>query len=461
MFARRREPEPPGPPLVGAGTPVPLVDGRRCRYVNLDYAASAPCLVAVQQAVAALLPWYSSVHRGSGYKSQLTTDAYEDAREVVRDFVGGRPDDVVVFTRNTTDATNLLAAALPAGTEVIAFAAEHHANLLPWRRRDFTQLPLPAGPGEALDRLERALVRPGHGRSRLVAVTGASNVTGEIWPYREMARLAHRHGARLLLDAAQLAPHRRIGMAADGIDYLALSGHKLYAPFGAGALIGRRDWLGAAEPFLAGGGAVRYVGTDDVLWAGLPDRQEAGSPNVIGAVALAVACRTLQAADRDAVEAYENRLIDDTRRRLLAVPGAEVFRLWAEDHPRIAVLPFALRAMPYARLAAILSAEFGIGVRHGCFCAHPLMTRLLRVDAGREARIRDSLAHGLPTALPGAVRASAGLGTTADDCDRLVAAVTEIAVHGPRWAYVSTPDGAHCRPVPDPRPRPKLAFGSA
>jgi selenocysteine lyase/cysteine desulfurase len=437
--------------LAGAAMRVPLVDGGERRYVNLDYAASAPCLLTVQEAVNDLLPWYASVHRGAGYKSQLTTEAYEDAREAVRDFVGGHRDDVVVFTRNTTDATNLLAAALPPDTEVLAFAAEHHANLLPWRRRDLTLLPLPADAGDALDLLDRALSRPAAGRPRLVTVTGASNVTGEIWPYPEMARLAHRYGARIMLDAAQLAPHRSIDMAADDLDYLALSGHKLYAPFGAGALVGRRDWLGTGEPFLAGGGAVRYVGTDTTLWADLPDRQEAGSPNVIGAVALATACRTLQGADRDSLEAHQATLIEQTRERLLGVPGIEIFRLWPAAHPRIGVLPFALRTVPYARLAAILSAEFAIGVRHGCFCAHPLMTGLLHIDAAREARLRDDLTRGVPTAIPGAVRASTGIGTTAADCDRLATAVATIAAEGPRWTYTSTADGTDCRPTPDPR----------
>lgn len=341
---------------------------------------------------------------------------------------------------------------------MIAFAAEHHANLLPWRRRHLTLLPLPASADDALGRLEQALSRAAPGRTRLVAVTGASNVTGEIWPYPEMARLAHQHGARIMLDAAQLAPHRRIDMVTDGIDYLALSGHKLYAPFGAGALIGSGDWLGTGEPFLAGGGAVRYVGTDTVLWADLPDRQEAGSPNVIGAVALGAACRTLQAADRDSIEAYQTRLAAQAREQLVAVPGIEVYRLWPADHPRIAVLPFALHGVPYARLAAVLSAEFGIGVRHGCFCAHPLMTALLLIDVDHEARIRHDLARGLPTAIPGAVRASAGIGTTAADYEKLIAAVTDIAVRGPRWTYTSTADGTDCRPTPDPRRRPQLSF---
>ncbi len=453
--------EPSGPALVGAGAVVPLVGGGERRYVNLDYAASAPCLVSAQQAVEALLPWYASVHRGAGFLSQLTTDAYEGAREAVRNFVNGHRDDVVVFTRNTTDAINLLASALPEDTEVIGFAAEHHANLLPWRRRTSVLLPVPGSAAEALTRLEEALSRPAAGRHRLVTVTGASNVTGEIWPYAAMARLAHEHGARIMLDAAQLAPHRAIDMVADGVDYLALSGHKLYAPFGAGALVGARDWLGAGRPFLAGGGAVRYVGTDTVLWADLPDRQEAGSPNVIGAVSLGAACRTLQRADRHALEATQTRVINRTRNGLLAVPGVEIYRLWAADHPRIGVLPFALGGVPYATLAAVLSAEYGIGVRHGCFCAHPLMTVLLKIDAAHDRRIRDGLAGGVPTSIPGAVRASTGIGTTVTDGDRLVAAIAEIAQHGPGWTYAASPDGTDCWPSPDPRRRPPLPFDLA
>ena len=150
----------------------------------------------------------------------------------------------------------------------------------------------------------------------------------------------------------------------------------------------------AGEPFLAGGGAVRYVGTDTVLWADLPDRQEAGSPNVVGAVALGVACRTMAAADLDRIARAETALLDDARARLAAVPGVEILQLWPSGHPRIGVLPFVLRSMPYAQLAAALSAEHGIGVRHGCFCAHRLMARLLRIDAAQGRRHRGRAAPG-------------------------------------------------------------------
>lgn len=168
------------------------------------------------------------MHWGAGFPSQVATAAYEGARDAVLDFVGARPDDVVVFTKHTTEAVNVLAAALPDDARAVVFAGEHHANLLPWLRRRVTVLPVPESPGQALDLLDAALTEA-RGAVGLVTVAGASNVTGEIWPYPEIAALAHRHGARVLLDAAQLAPHRPVDMAATGVDHLAFSGHKLYA----------------------------------------------------------------------------------------------------------------------------------------------------------------------------------------------------------------------------------------
>ncbi|NUT32542.1 MAG: aminotransferase class V-fold PLP-dependent enzyme, partial [Hamadaea sp.] len=220
--------------------------------INLDHAATAPCAQAASDAVTALLPWYASVHRGAGALSQRCTLAYERARQTVGDFVGARADDHVIFTRNTTDALNLLAHALPAGTTVVTFGGEHHANLLPWK--NCLRLPVPASHGEAVRSLDAALTElrrdVAEERPLLVSVTAATNVTGELWPVRELARVAHRHGARLAVDAAQLAPHRPVDLADLHADYLALSGHKLYAPFGAGVLVGRGDWLDAAAPYL-------------------------------------------------------------------------------------------------------------------------------------------------------------------------------------------------------------------
>lgn len=399
--------------VLGSELSVPLVTGATVRYVNLDVAATAPCLERVRDAVAEILPWAGSVHRGAGFVSSVSTDLFAAARTAVSDFVGARRDDIVVFTRNTTDALALLSRALPADTTVVTFSSEHHANLLPWRARRSVELGFPVSSEHAVALTERAL-RELETRHALVAVTGASNVTGELWPIRELAEVAHRHGARVVVDAAQLAPHRAIDVGELGVDYVAFSGHKLYAPFGAGALVGKRDWLDAAEPYLAGGGAVRRVTLDDTEWRDGHARHEAGTPNLVGAHALAVACRALREVGFDRIGAHEAKLTEQLRRGLAELAGVEVLSLFAPDSARLGVASFVVRGRDPSLVAAALSAEHGIGVRDGAFCAHPLVNRL----AGGAA-----------------VRASVGLGTTDVDVERFLVALRDIVTHGPRWRY--------------------------
>ena len=345
--------------------------------INLDYAASAPCARAAADAVAELLPWYASVHRGAGALSRRCTLAYERARQTVGDFFGARADDHVIFTRNTTDALNLLARALPAGTTVVTFAGEHHANLLPWPRGS-VRLPVPADPAGAVRALAAALTELRRdataGPPVLVAVTGASNVTGERWPVAELARVAHRHGARIAVDAAQLAPHGPVDLAAPGLDYLAVSGHKLYAPFGAGVLVGRTGWTRPRRTWPV---AARPPGrvAQDVTWAG-PPRHEGGTPNLLGAVALAAACWQVASLPAGAVAAHEGALLRRLSGGLEGIGGVRPLRLWPDEADRIGVVSFTVDGWPAALVAQYLSAEHGIGVRDGRFCAHPLLARL-------------------------------------------------------------------------------------
>jgi selenocysteine lyase/cysteine desulfurase len=417
-------------PLASDGQSVPLVQGGCARWVNLDYAASAPALQAVAAQLAQVLPLYASVHRGASYASQACTAAYEAARSQVAAFTGARDDDVAVFTRNTTDALNLLASAVPG--PVVYLDIEHHANLLPWQERRDRLVPARGTLEETLAAVEAELARR---PAALLTVTGASNVTGECLPLARLARIAHRHGARLAVDGAQLVPHRRVDLRDSGADYLALSGHKMYAPFGAGALIGRRDWLDAAPAWLAGGGSVREVTVDGVRLAAAPARHEAGTPNVLGAIALAAACRELAALPDGAVEAHESALLSLLDEGLAAV-GARVLRLWPDAPDRVPAVSFTVPGVPAARVAAYLSAEHGIGVRDGRFCAHPLLARLGADD--------------------GAVRVSLGLGSQADDIDRLIAALGQLSTAGPAWTYT-----ADHRPSPDPRPLPAWAHFAA
>ena len=427
--------------VVGAGLTVPLVSGGVARYANLDYAASAPALRAVADRVAELLPLYASVHRGAGYASAVCTAAYEHARTVIGRFAGARDDDVLIFTRNTTDALNLLAATVPANSGgVVHLDIEHHANLLPWRRLGGRVVRAGGTRAETVAAVDAELAAA---PAALLAVTGASNVTGECPPLAELTALAHRRGARIVVDGAQLVPHRPVSLASSGVDYLAFSGHKLYAPYGTGVLIGRPDWLDAAPPYLAGGGAVREVRLGRTEWAAAPARHEAGTPNVIGAVALAAACQTVAALGWDAVTAHERALVSRLTAGLAKIDGVRTLRLWSSapgaggDGDRIGVVTFTVDGYPAALVAQYLSAEHGIGVRDGRFCAHPLLARFA--------------ADGV-TADGAAVRASLGLGSQADDVDRLLAALTSLRERGPAWNYAGT-TGGH-EPDPDPRAFP-------
>jgi selenocysteine lyase/cysteine desulfurase len=419
----------PGPlaDVVGAALDVPLVTGGSVRYANLDYAASAPALRVVADQVTELLPLYSSVHRGAGYASAVCTRAYEAARAALAAFTGARGDDVVVFTRNTTDALNLLATAVPG--PVVHLDIEHHANLLPWRGRGARVVEARATLQETLRAVRDELARS---PAALLAVTGASNVTGECLPLAELAGLAHAHGTRIAVDGAQLVPHRRVDLAASGVDYLAFSGHKIYAPFGAGVLVGRADWLDAAPPYLAGGGAVRQVRLDATDWAASPARHEGGTPNVVGAVALAAACRFVSSLPAGAADAHEGLLVNRLVSGLAALGGVRTLRLWPGGADRIGVVAFTVDGWPAQHVAQYLSAEHGIGVRDGRFCAHPLLERLTPDGA--------------------AIRASLGLGSRAADVDRLVGALSALRAHGPSWAYAGAADGYV--PVPDPRVLP-------
>ncbi|GIH70843.1 aminotransferase class V-fold PLP-dependent enzyme [Sphaerimonospora thailandensis] len=406
------------PAVLGADLRVPVKGGRLVPYANLDYAASAPCLEPVSAAVAAALPAYSSVHRGAGYASQLTTARYEQARHSVRAFVGARPDDALIFTRNTTDAMNLLARCLPEGTTVVVFDSEHHASLLPWPRA--VRLAPPAFPGEAVRAADEALASI-EGPALLV-VTAASNVTGELWPIAGLAHIAHRYGARIAVDAAQLVPHRRLNLTALDLDYVAFSGHKLYAPFGAGALIGRPDWLARAEPYLRGGGAVRAVGdAPDLLeWSDDPEaRHEAGTPNVLGAVALAAACDALNATGWKPLIREEKRLLARLRAGLATIEGVRELSLWGPDHPRVGIVSFTVAGRDAREVAETLAAEHGIGVRDGKFCAHPFVRHLLSDGGAGDGGCEDGAT--------GAIRASIGIGSTAEHVDRLIEALREIA----------------------------------
>lgn len=426
--------------VTGAEIQAPLIQGGHIRYANLDYGASAPALSVVSAYLNEILPYYASVHRGAGYASQISTSVYENSRSIVRDFVGGRSDDSVIFTRNTTDSLNLLAGCLPVAAgqhigEVLYLDIEHHANLLPWQGVPHRSVVAEGTLAGTIANLRAELEQ---GDISLLAVTGASNVTGEILPIRELAALAHEFGARIVVDAAQLAPHRRINIAADDVDYLAFSGHKLYAPFGSGVLVGRPDWLDAGTPHLAGGGAVREARLDSVSWTTGPARHEGGSPNVLGAATLARATQVIAALDQDLWHAHESAIRSFLVEGLQKIEGVTVHQIFSDTDSStdtIGVVNFSVEGYDAGLVAAYLSAEHGVGLRDGRFCAHPLLKRL-----------------GLPS---GSLRASFGLGSRLEDAQRLLAGIEELRRTGLGWDYVV--DAGRWVPANDARTYPEWA----
>lgn len=434
--------------IVGIDAQVPLLDGTARPYVNFDNAASTPALRPVLDKVNEFMTWYSSVHRGSGFKSQIATEAYEAAHAIALRFVGADPaTHTAIFGKNSTEALNKLANRFPfqPGDVVLTTLMEHHSNDLPWRKVAHVEHVLPDASG-ALDEahFDRLLERYA-GRVKLVAVTGASNVTGYINPIHRIAEKAHAAGAQILVDVAQLAPHRAVDMRPlddpGHLDYVVLSAHKMYAPFGTGALIGRRDTFLQGDPDMVGGGVVEIVTVDSVSWTGLPDREEAGSPNVVGAVAMAQAMLCLEAIGMDALAEHEAVLTARLLERLGRIPRVRVFGITdpARAREKVGVVPFIVEGMSHYLVAAILSAEGGIGVRNGCFCAHPYLLHLLGVDEQQATSYQQEIRNGVKAHLPGLVRASFGCYNNEAEVDWFAEMLERIVRGDYRGRYIQDP----------------------
>ena len=422
--------------IVGVKQHVPLLNGETRTYINFDNAASTPALLDVLDTVNSFMNWYASVHRGTGFKSRVATQAYDDAREIVARFVGASPrEHVVIFGKNTSEAINKLARRLPLGKDdvVLVSLLEHHSNDLPWRNAAAVDHVMANALGELDEADFDRKLEQHRGRLKLVAVTGASNVTGCLPPVHRLAEKAHAAGAQILVDAAQLAPHRPIAMGAlddpAHLDYVSLSAHKMYAPFGTGALIGRRDTFERGAPEYSGGGTIEIVTLDSVEWAAPPERDEAGSPNVVGVVALAAAVKALETIGMTAIADHEAELTAYTLERLGSIDGVQIY---GDANPaatanRLGVVPFNIQGLSHFLVAAILGAEFGIGVRNGCFCAHPYLLHLLGLSAQEADGVRRSILANDRGDMPGMLRVSFGMYNTAEEVDVLIDAVQRIA----------------------------------
>ncbi len=431
--------------ITGINRKIPLLNGNLVTYINFDNAATTPPFKSVMKAINDFAPWYSSIHRGKGYKSRLSSQLYEEARQIIIDFVNADPDDqTVIFVKNTTEAINKVANRLLGKVGfrnkyqvILTTEMEHHSNDLPWReifKVDYLKI---NNKGElSLEDLE-AKLKKYRSKVRLVAICGASNVTGYINPIHKVASLAHQYGAEILVDAAQLLPHYKVDMKKKNdpthIDYLVFSAHKMYAPFGTGVLIGPKNTFKKGTPDYKGGGTVEVVTHNKISWAKPPQKEEAGTPNLMGVVALVEAINTLTELKMENIIKYENTLLKYTINEMKKIPDLILYsdELKKENKEKInyrkitekvAIIPFNIKDLSHEIVAISLAEEGGIAVRNGCFCAQPYVQKILGITTEeiRKHFKNPDKPH------PGLVRVSFGLYNTYQEIDKFIKLLKEI-----------------------------------
>ncbi len=443
--------------VAGLDKEVPVFNLGKRQYVNFDNAATTPPFKEVINVINEFSGWYSSVHRGTGYKSQISTKIYNECREIVRNFIGADHDyHSVIFCNNTTDAMNRVCYSLNIEKDEVVLTTfmEHHSNQLPWRCHaanvDYVEVNEEDGSLD-LNSLKNKLEEH-RGKVRLMTVTGASNITGIINPIKEIARMVHNAGALICVDAAQLISHRPLKMGSpddiEHIDFVAFSAHKMYAPFGIGVLVGPKSFFENGKPAFVGGGTVDLVTFKDIIWTEAPEREEPGSPNVFGALALAKSIQILQSIGSERIMQHERSLTKKTLTLLNKIDNLKIFGLNDPDlkRDRLAVFPLLSDKYPHGLLAAILSYEYGIGVRHGCFCAHSYLIKLFKLSEQEIDKYVDLVKDGQKYNLPGLVRISLGIYNTTDEIEYLAFALNEILSKGPRLKYYLNKDSGDYMP---------------
>lgn len=420
------------------------------RYVNLDNAATTPPFARVSETVNRFLIGYGSVHRGAGAKSKVSTNRYEASRAVIKRFVNAPDDAYVIFTGNTTGAMNAAAHFFSFLKGKVAVSEiEHSSSWLPWikaegiKRLGSEQVSL-----DTLDTVNERVQTLG--RSQVVqysvndqfefdlvaierlfeeneikalVLTASSNATGYCPDIRAIGEIVHRHGAAFIVDACQFIQHHPIDMRAMGIDFLAASGHKFYAPYGEGFLIGPKTFLDQFLPYEIGGGNLPYITrAGEFLRYHNQLAHDPGTPNAVGAVAVAEALTTLSEIGLENVEHYEKRLTEKAYAALTRIPGVE---LYVTDKHLNTVIPFNIRGKNSRDVAEALNTRFGIGVRAGSFCVYNVARRLLNIQD--DSQIIADVKAGKENAIPGFIRASFALCNTDEDAERFIEAIRIIA----------------------------------
>ena len=390
------------------------VDGKgRLIPINFDNAATTPPFKRVMKKILETSEYYGSIARGDGKKSQYCSDLYDSSRKYILEYFNA-PEDIytAIFVGNTTDGLNKISNILIESKEDIGITTrmEHHSNDLPWRNKcDLKHVEVDKDGRIKVEDIEELLDKYKE-KVKYVTVTGASNVTGYVNDIRRIAKAAHRYGAKIIVDGAQLIPHKKISMIQDditeNIDFLVFSGHKIYAPFGSGVIIGLRKIFNEKEPASSGGGTVQIVLDERQLWLDTPEKNEAGTPNLFGAISIAEALKEM---DKIGFQVIENNEKDLLSYLIKELKQFEKVTLYADNEnidDRLGILVFNIDGMTYEEVGGALADIRGIGVREGGFCAHPYTRRVLGIKDDELQRYMSEVG------IPGLVRVSLGIYNT-------------------------------------------------
>lgn len=417
---------------------VKTLKGNYVKYINLDNGATTTPFASLKQYVNDMLDAYGSVHRGSGQKSIITTQEYDASRDIIRNFVGASSQNYVIFAKNTTEAINgaaTLWAKRPG--KILVSDIEHSSNLLPWVTRDEvvqyrTQPDGSVNITEIENIFQAHQHRPQAEQIKLLTITGASTITGYRPPIYEIAALAHKYGAKMFADVCQLIQHERVDMRADDdpchLDFVAFSGHKMYAPYGTGVLLGPKEFFDGSYPYQIGGGNLPYITRNLEIKRFYTERaHDPGTPNAMGAIAIAKAIRIIEELGRDRIAEYEHSLVEFTFTRLQSIPDVKVHIL---GDNLAHVIPFDINGFDGRLVAEILAQEYGIGVRAGAFCTYEYIRKLKNISDEQDCKIAQEVESGITRNIPSIIRASFAVYNTLEDCDRFLDAISEIAKNG-------------------------------
>lgn len=425
----REVPEDPKSLIMGLDTLVRLDDGQMVPAINLDNAATTPPFKAVWEKIREELLYYGSIGRGRGQKSEHSSRIYTEGRDAIKRFVGADSDKYTVFYVNcTTDGMNKLASALIESPDdlILTTRMEHHANDLPWRERANTLHVEVDEAGRLKTEEFEKILTENCDKIKYVTVTAASNVTGYVNDVHAIAKTVHRHGAKIIVDGAQIVAHRSFQMLGaspdEDIDFFVFSAHKMYSPFGGGAVVGLTDELSRHIPIFYGGGMVKAVYDESVIYTGSPDVYEAGSPNYPGVVGMIEAADILSRIGFEYIREHEQHLLRRALDGLKSVPEVVIYGDSDDIADRVGILVFNINGVDNKEVARNLSEHRGIAVRHAAFCAHPYVRRLAGEMLAESGDI-----DGACTPPYGMVRISFGIYNTDKDVDALLETVRDIA----------------------------------